>query len=218
MATNYQIWLTFNGEKQQLLLPVLPETISWKCGSYNESVKISGLGEITVMQNRPAYVFSFSSFLPRRPFRDISTESLTYPPNIICQQILAWKNSDKPVHFMVVGANINMFCTIEEFNISENGGDIGTIYYSIKLKEYREITVRQIKVKDDNAVVSDNNTRVDNTVVPKTYTVVKGDCLWNIAKKYLGSGSKWQEIYNLNKDKIKNANLIYPGQVLQMPS
>ena len=65
--------------------------------------------------------------------------------------------------------------------------------------------------------MSDNNTRVDNTVIPKTYTVVKGDCLWNIAKKYLGSGSKWREIYNLNKDKIKNANLIYPGQVLKMP-
>lgn len=218
MATNYQIWLTFDGEKQQMLLPVLPETINRKCGSYNESVKISGLGEITIAQNRPAYVFSFSSFFPRKPFRDISVEKLMYNPDILCQQILAWKNSGKPVHFMVVGANINMFCTIEEFDTSENGGDPGTIYYSIKLKEYREITVRQIKVKNDTALVSDMNTRVDNTVVPQTYTVIKGDCLWNIAKKHLGSGSKWKEIYNLNKDKIKNANLIYPGQVLKMPS
>ncbi len=216
MSSNYQIWLTFDGEKQQILLPVLPETINWSCGSYNESVKISGLGEITIAQNRPAYVFSFSSFFPKKPFRNISTESLIYP-SILCQQILAWKNSEKPVHFMVIGSNINMFCTIEEFNMNENGGDIGTIYYSIKLKEYREIKVRQIKVKNNTASVSDTNTRVDNTVVPKTYTVVKGDCLWNIAKKHLGSGAKWKDIYNLNKDKIKNANLIYPGQVLKMP-
>ena len=51
-----------------------------------------------------------------------------------------------------------------------------------------------------------------------TYTVKSGDCLWNIAKKYLGDGSRYNEIYNLNKDKIKNPNLIYAGQVLTLPS
>lgn len=216
MSSNYQIWLTFDGERQRIRLPVLPETINCRCGSYNESVKISGLGEITVMQNRPAYVFSFSSFFPPYGFSDMLGENFTRPFEL-CQQILAWKNSDKPVHFMAAGSNINIFCTIEEFDMSENGGDVGTIYYGIKLKEYREITVRQVKVKDSSAAVLDANRRVDNTVVPETYTVAKGDCIWNIAKKYLGSGSKWQEIYNLNKDKIKNANLIYPGQVLKMP-
>ena len=50
-----------------------------------------------------------------------------------------------------------------------------------------------------------------------SYTVVKGDCLWNIAKKLLGEGGRWQEIYNLNRDKISNPNLIYPGQVLALP-
>ena len=50
-----------------------------------------------------------------------------------------------------------------------------------------------------------------------TYTVKKGDCLWNIAKLFLGDGSRWREIYNLNTDKIVNPNLIYPGQVLTLP-
>lgn len=50
-----------------------------------------------------------------------------------------------------------------------------------------------------------------------TYTVVKGDCLWNIAKKYYKKGSSYTKIYNANKDKIKNPNLIYPGQVLTIP-
>ena len=50
----------------------------------------------------------------------------------------------------------------------------------------------------------------------QTYTVVKGDCLWNIAKKFYGNGSKYTVIYNANKDKIKNPNLIYPGQVLKV--
>ncbi|MBO5032151.1 MAG: phage tail protein [Lachnospiraceae bacterium] len=50
-----------------------------------------------------------------------------------------------------------------------------------------------------------------------TYTVVKGDCLWNIAKKFYGSGAQYTRIFNANKDKIKNPNLIYPGQVFTIP-
>ena len=45
-----------------------------------------------------------------------------------------------------------------------------------------------------------------------------GDCLWNIAKKYLGKGSRYTEIAELNKDKIKTPNLIFPGQVLTLPA
>lgn len=50
-----------------------------------------------------------------------------------------------------------------------------------------------------------------------TYTVKSGDSLSAIAKKQLGSASRWQEIYNLNKDIISNPNVIYPGQKLKLP-
>ena len=49
----------------------------------------------------------------------------------------------------------------------------------------------------------------------KTYTVVKGDNLTKIARKY---GTTWQKIYEANKSLIgKDPNLIYPGQVLTIP-
>lgn len=51
-----------------------------------------------------------------------------------------------------------------------------------------------------------------------TYTVSKGDTLWGIARKHLGTGTKWADIYEANKDKIKNPNLIYVGQVLVIPA
>ncbi len=50
-----------------------------------------------------------------------------------------------------------------------------------------------------------------------TYEVVKGDCLWNIAKKHLGSGTRWGEIYELNKGIISDPSLIYVGQQLVLP-
>lgn len=50
-----------------------------------------------------------------------------------------------------------------------------------------------------------------------TYTVQSGDNLWAIAEKQLGSGSRWQEIYNLNKDIISNPDVIQPGWNLKIP-
>lgn len=51
------------------------------------------------------------------------------------------------------------------------------------------------------------------------YTVVKGDCLWFIArrKEYYGNGFAWPKIYNANRDQIKNPDLIYPKQVFRIP-
>jgi 5'-nucleotidase/UDP-sugar diphosphatase len=46
------------------------------------------------------------------------------------------------------------------------------------------------------------------------YVVKSGDALYKIAWKY---NTTWQEIYELNKDKIKNPNLIYPGQKIVIP-
>jgi nucleoid-associated protein YgaU len=51
----------------------------------------------------------------------------------------------------------------------------------------------------------------------QTYTVESGDSLWAIAQKFYGDGSQWQRIYNANRDKISNPDLIHPGEQLQIP-
>ncbi len=52
------------------------------------------------------------------------------------------------------------------------------------------------------------------------YTVVEEDWLSKIAgmRKVYHDGSQWPMIYEANKDKIKNPNLIYPGWVLLIPT
>lgn len=219
MSTKYQMWLTYNAEKEKIQLPVLPQTFKTNNGSNNDSVNITGLGEIIIMQSRPALEFSFSSFFPAARFPGIQVSSLTKPLELV-QKINAWKASKKPVHLIATACGVDLYCTIEKFNYSEEGGDPGTYQYDITLKEYREITVRQVKVDipAKAATVEKEAARVDNSVQPKTYTVKSGDCLWNIAKKYYGSGSDYTKIYNANKGVIGgNPNLIYPGQVLTLP-
>lgn len=219
MPSAYQLWLTCNGETERLRFPVLPETIHIQKGGANQSVSIQGLGEVVIKQDPAATVVSFSSFFPAKPFPGVQVNSLM-PPEALREQIAAWKDGDKPVHFLITGTSINLFCVIEDFTTSEQGGDIGTIHYSLTLKEYKEVTARQVKVDVPAKVAYIPEivpTRTDNRAPERTYTVVKGDCLYNIAAKLLGAGSRYTEIYNLNRDIIKNPNLIFPGQVLKLP-
>jgi nucleoid-associated protein YgaU len=52
----------------------------------------------------------------------------------------------------------------------------------------------------------------------QTYTVVGGDSLSKIAKHFYGDANQWKRIFDANTDKIKNPNLIHPGQVLTIPA
>jgi cystine transport system substrate-binding protein len=51
----------------------------------------------------------------------------------------------------------------------------------------------------------------------KTYTVKRGDTLSLIAQRELGETSRWNEIWDLNRDRVADENLIYPRLVLVMP-
>jgi nucleoid-associated protein YgaU len=50
------------------------------------------------------------------------------------------------------------------------------------------------------------------------YTVKSGDNLWDIAKDHLGSGMKWHQIYDMNKDVLgSNPDLIFSGAKIKLP-
>ena len=51
----------------------------------------------------------------------------------------------------------------------------------------------------------------------RTVTVKSGDSLSKIAKRELGDASEWRAIFDANRDKISDPDLIHPGQVLTIP-
>ena len=52
---------------------------------------------------------------------------------------------------------------------------------------------------------------------PAVVEVAVGTTLWAIAEAELGDGLLYVQVYEANKDKIRDPNLIYPGQVFEIP-
>jgi LysM domain. len=216
MSSKYQMYLKHDSKFR---FPVLPEKIQVTSTSGNDKIRVYGVGEVTIIQDDNAKVIEFSSFFPDSYFPGCNVSSPPKPKRCVAR-IKEMQASQKPVRFTLTNkAQISLYCTIESFKYHEVGGDVGTIYYTLKLKEYRAVTVRQITIDLSGATADDDANRVDGTPAAQTYTVKKGDCLWNIAKKFYGSGAKYTVIYKANKSVIGgNPNRIYPGQVYTIPA
>ncbi|MBR31737.1 MAG: hypothetical protein CMN77_10505 [Spirochaetaceae bacterium] len=50
-----------------------------------------------------------------------------------------------------------------------------------------------------------------------TYYVQQGDTLTDISRRIYGTTGRWKEIYDANRDKIKDPDNIFPGEVLSLP-
>ena len=86
-----------------------------------------------------------------------------------------------------------------------------------------KVSLEDFKIVESKPKASAEPKRETNNspapVAAQTYTVVRGDCLWNIAKRFYGSGAKYTIIYDANRGVIGgNPNLIKPGQVLTIPA
>lgn len=84
-----------------------------------------------------------------------------------------------------------------------------------EIKEIKSKVSLITEIKQTLSEIEDTKAKI-KTLQANQYEVKKGDCLWNIQKHSTGSGKTWAKLFTLNKSKIKNPHIIFPGQKLAL--
>lgn len=78
----------------------------------------------------------------------------------------------------------------------------------------QKLTIPEVAAKKPTATKQTLTVTTQKTIAGSTYTVQKGDTLWNISVRAYGDGYKWVSIAKANH--LKNPNLIHSGNVLTL--
>ncbi len=197
-----------------LQLPVNPDSVTIKWDRLIETVNILNLGEVDFTTGVKLQEISFSSFFPTEYVPSYCQYANIPNPLDAHKMMTNWRSRadstnatdvslKDPIQLIVTGAtDINMPVIISQYEASERGGEPGDIYFSVTLREWKEIAVRtQTEQKAAK--------RTDLKPKPKTATIKPSsglnieEELFKIAKMHYGSGQSWPAVMNANASQLQ---------------
>lgn len=212
------------GDGREIPIPVLPEKLEISSPGKNETTTVLGLGEVLLLRAKGLRTITWDSHFPKHSAPYVTGQVVT--PIEIVRAIQAARDTRKPMRFLLLGTDldINMPVGVDDFSYEERGGEVGDIYYSIKLTEWKSYAAKRLvlqaetKAETTQKAVEAPAARSGTPPSPKSYTVRAGDSMWAIAQRSYGDGAKWKNIYEANKKLVgANPNQLRPGQVLAIP-
>lgn len=214
----------------KLLFPIAPSKISTQIKNQNKKMKLVSGDEINFLKSPGLTEIKMELILPNQKYPFANCKNGFKKAEYYINELDNLKTNKEPFQLIVIRKygsdsdifNTNMTVSLEEFTLKEDTKNASDVIAEVKLKKYVEFKTKTIKIiKEQPVPKSTPNRETKNSPEPKkeaqTYTVKSGDSLWAIAKKFYGNGKLYPKIADANKDKIKNPNLIYPGQLLTIP-
>ena len=219
------IYIQERNGNREIRVPWLPEKVRFKSGGVTMATyDILDRGEVAVPTGSGLAAYSWESLFPGENRQGSSMQRGTWQAPKYYHNILEdWKKNGTPLRLLVTGYPVNVDVLLEDYEGDLTGG-FGDIEYTLSFIEDRDIVVSSTKAESTKRQTS-------ASTGSKTYKIKTGDTLWDIAAMaiHYGDGSKWQTIYNANKDIIEstakkygksssnNGWWIYPGVTLTIP-
>lgn len=108
---------------------------------------------------------------------------------------------------------------ITGLSVGYNGStDLATVKGQVQSQADREKIILAVGNIDHVAQVDDQLTVATPEPESKFYTVKSGDNLSKISKEFYGDANQYSKIFEANRPLLKNADDIFPGQVLRIPA
>ena len=199
-----EIYLGTDNDK--IRFPVVPPSIGVNRSNNIDAESVIKLGEVPIFNGTSLKTIEFTSFFPNQEYSFCDYTGFMKPYEF-SEKIQKWMYEGKPLRVIVTDSPTNMQCLIQQFDTVEQDGT-RDLYFTLNLLEYRPIEVPNLS----NSSSSSNSNNTQNTSRPnevntnsnnqqKTHKVVKGDTLYDIAKKYYGNGNLYPKIKEANKTK-----------------
>ncbi|MBO5704550.1 MAG: LysM peptidoglycan-binding domain-containing protein [Alphaproteobacteria bacterium] len=207
-------------------LPITPGQLEIKTPSKNKTVTLINEGEVSLLKKSGLKEISFKALLPQTKYPFANYNLGAYDATAFIVALKTLDASKIPFPFVVTRMTpkgkplffTSMMVTLEDYTLDEDSENGLDVILNITLKEYKYYGTTIFKeVVDAEGRKAMETTKTRDTaskVIPKTYTVKKGDTLWAIAKKELGDGQKYKDLAKLNN--ISNPNKIQIGQVIRL--
>lgn len=209
-------------------MPITPSKISTKINGKNKTLTLMNDGEVNKLKRAGLTDISFEVDLPNTKYPYAVYPNGFQPANYYLERIEQMKIEGKPFQFILnrmkpngdLLFDTNMTVSLEDYEIIEDAENGFDITVPINLKQYRyygnKKLVVQSKETTTTTVKVEKARSTNGKTTPKTHTVVKGDTLWAICKKYYGKATRAMTDELAKKNNIKNPNLIYPGDVIKL--
>ena len=199
-----EIYLGTDNDK--IRFPVVPPSIGVNRSNNIDAESVIKLGEVPIFNGTSLKTIEFTSFFPNQEYSFCDYTGFMKPYEF-SEKIQKWMYEGKPLRVIVTDSPTNMQCLIQQFDTVEQDGT-RDLYFTLNLLEYRPIEVPNLSSSN----TSSNSSNTQNTSRPnevstnsnnqqKTHKVVKGDTLYDIAKKYYGNGNLYPKIKEANKTK-----------------
>lgn len=202
---------SFLADGQELCLPVPPLPFGWGAKNAVRELAVNGTGTIYLPGDPEAASRSLEFILPANSY-PFNTPGTVLDPYYYIDTFETWIKQKKIVRYVVPGA-VNARVVLEEVSYEERDGT-GDVYCKLYLKESPSL---EAVTSEASPSASGGRSDADITQQYQTYTVVPGDCLSVICRRYYGNGSAAYYNALAKYNGIKNPHLVHPGLVLTIP-
>ena len=193
----------------ELALPVTPPSFEVSHGIKVETINIHAVGDVIIGGYGTLCTVRVECMLPAShyPFSYGNEQ-----PYAIVERLKTWSANRSALRFIVTETDINIPVLIEEIKYGEKDGT-RDVYATLTLREYRALVAAKAQKADRTENMSREATSLP--AITESYTVVKGDTLSAICRKFYGDPKLYDALAKYNR--VKNPNLIFPGQTLRLP-
>lgn len=195
---------------EQLIMPVTPPEFLVSRGREIEQLDMASVGQVN-LPGIAALLEEQQEFLLPAEARNYTQAGYAGSPYTIVDQLCRWSENGDVLRLIVTETPVNEPVLLGPVRYGERDGT-GDVYVTLEIRGYRYLTDEITELPETG-----NTARTVSTAetAERTYVVEAGDCLWLIARRFYGDGSLAQRLAVYNG--IKNANLIYPGELLRIP-